>query len=183
MRKEKQIKRHVKYTSDFLRVFEDDVLLPSGSESKRVVVDHIGAAAVLPVTEDGMIILVKQHRYAAGVDSIEIPAGKKDHADEDALACVKRELLEETAYTSDEFIKLTTIHSAIGFSNEKITIFLAKKASRYHGSITVDDEENIEILTVSLQAAKQLLKTGKITDAKTIIALLMYFNMDKGERL
>ncbi len=181
MLKEKRLKRKVKYTSDFLTLYEDDVVLPSGQFSTRVVVDHIGAAAVLPITKGNKIILVKQHRYAAGIDAIEIPAGKKDTKGEDPLACVKRELIEETAYTSDDFTYLTTIHSAIGFSNEKIALYLAKDVVPYHGEIKADEEEYLEILQVSYQEAKRLLNRGDITDAKTVVALLMFFNTDKGE--
>ncbi len=182
MQKEKQVKRTQKYSTNFLDVYEDDVTLPNGKPSKRVVVKHIGAAAVLPITKEGKFILIKQHRYAAGIDAIEMPAGKKDSPDEEALACVKRELIEETAHTATEFEYLTTIHSAIGFSDETIALYLARDVVPYDGKVEKDEEEFIERMMVDENEALRLLKQGAISDAKTVVALLMYFNK-RGVRL
>ncbi len=173
VKRETQIKRHTRFENDFLTVYEDDVRLPNGKTSSRVVVSHIGAAAVLPLTETGEVILVKQHRYAAGVDSLEMPAGKKDDVDEDGLVCVKRELLEETGYEASDYHYLTTVHSAIGFSNETIALYVAKGLTKQTGELPFDEEEFVEVVKLPLEEAKRRVFSGEITDAKTIVALLM----------
>ncbi len=173
VKKEIQVKRHTRFNNDFLTVYEDDVMLPNGKPSSRVVVSHIGAAAVLPITEDGDVILVKQHRYAALVDSLEMPAGKKDKANEEGLVCAKRELLEETGYEAAQYTYLTTIHSAIGFSNETIELYVAKGLTKKTIDVPVDEEEFVEVVRMPISEAKQRVIDGEITDAKTIITLLM----------
>lgn len=172
-RKEKQLKRKTVYTCDFLDVYEDDVALPNETRSKRVVVSHIGAASVLPITKDGEVVLVRQYRYAADYDSLEIPAGKKDHPDEDGLECAKRELGEETYLQSNEYTYLHTIYSAIGFSDEMIEIYLARNAVPVEGEVGVDPDEFIDIETYPLKEAVEMAKDGRIRDSKTVIALLM----------
>ena len=170
--KDKRVNRRIAYESSFLTVYEDDVLLPNHKPSKRVVVAHIGAAAVLPIMDNGDVVLIRQHRYAAGVDSYEMPAGKKDAYDEDPLVCAKRELLEETGYEGATFSYLTTIHSAIGFSDETIALYRAEGLKKKAGDMPVDEEEFLEVVTVSFEKALALVENGTITDAKTIVALL-----------
>jgi len=172
LKREKFLKRHLQYSCDFLRVYEDDVELPDGRDGKRVVVDHVGAAAVLPITEDREVLLVRQHRYAAGIDSLEIPAGKKDEAGENGLRCAKRELEEETGYTSDDFVKVMDVYSAIGFSNERIEIYHAYDVTILEHKPKADDDEYVELVRLPLEEAVHLAKSGEIKDAKTIIALL-----------
>ncbi len=172
LKREKFVKRHLKYTCDFLRVYEDDVALPDGREAKRVVVDHVGAAAVLPITKEREVLLVRQHRYAAGIDSLEIPAGKKDDPGEDGIRCAKRELEEETGYTSEHLVKVMDVYSAIGFSNERIEIYHAYDATMLKKKPEADDDEYVELVRLPLEEAIHLAKSGEIKDAKTIIALL-----------
>ncbi len=170
--KEKRVARRTAYESSFLTVYEDDVILPNDKASKRVVVAHIGAAAVLPVLDNGDVVLIRQHRYAAGVDSYEIPAGKKDTHEEDPLVCAKRELLEETGYEARTFSYLTTIHSAIGFSDETIALYVAEGLKMKSGELPVDEEEFLEVVTFTKEKAWSMVENGTITDAKTIVALL-----------
>lgn len=172
-RKERRIKRRTAYSCDFLDVYEDDVVLPDDRESKRVVVSHIGAASVLPITKEGEVVLVRQYRYAADYDSLEIPAGKKDHPDEDGLECAKRELAEETHLQGGSFTYLHTIYSAIGFSDEAIEIYVAKDAVKMEGEVATDPDEFIDIETHPLKEAIAMAKDGRIRDSKTVIALLM----------
>jgi len=170
--KERQVARKTVYDAGFVTVYEDDILLPNNHSSKRVVVDHVGAAAVIPITKDGMVILVRQYRYAISAHSLEIPAGKKDFKEEDGLACAKRELEEEVAYTADTFEKLTQMYSAIGFSNEKIEIYKAINAYPYEGDNKPDEDEFVERVVLSIDEAKRLVREGKIMDAKTVIAVM-----------
>ena len=170
--KEQCVKRHKQFENDFLAVYEDDVRLGNDQFGKRVVVEHVGAAAVLPVTRDKDVILVKQYRYALGEMSIEIPAGKKDVKGEDGLACAMRECEEETGYVSDVVSKVTSIVSAIGFCDEVVDIFIARDAVLKVNALTADDDEFIEVLKVSFSEAIAWVKSGKIKDAKTVVALL-----------
>jgi len=172
MPSEKKIRSVVKYDCDFLTVVEDDVLLPGGKEGKRVVVKHIGAASVLPITKDNDVILVRQHRYATGGDTLEIPAGKKDYRDEDGIQCARRELEEETGYTASVFEKLQDVYTAIGFSDERIEIFVARDATRMNNPPEGDDDEYVEIVVMPLKKAIELAKQGEIVDSKTALALL-----------
>ncbi len=172
VKREKQLARELKYDCDFLQVYEDTVALPSGKEGRRVVVEHVGAAAVLPITPEKEVVLVRQHRYAAGVDSLEIPAGKKDEATEDGRVCAVRELEEETGYRAKDLEPISTIYSAIGFSNEQIEIFVAQEVELLKAPPEGDEDEDIEIVRMPLDEAVQLAKSGDIQDAKTVIALL-----------
>lgn len=172
-RKERQTRRRTVYSCDFLDVYEDDVILPNDKESQRVVVSHIGAASVLPITKDGNVVLVRQYRYAADYDSLEIPAGKKDTPEEDGLECAKRELGEETYLKSDDYTHLHSIYSAIGFSDERIDIYVARDAVPVEGEVAVDPDEFIDIETYPLKEAIAMAKDGRIRDSKTVVALLL----------
>jgi len=171
--KEKQLKRKRVYTCDFLDVYEDDVVLPNNKRSQRVVVSHIGAAAAVPITKDGDVILVRQYRYAAGYDSLEIPAGKKDHPDDEPLETASRELGEETHLKSDTFEHLTSLYTAIGFSDELIHIYLAKDVVPVDYEVDIDPDEFLNIEKIPLKKAIEMAKDGSIKDAKTVVALLL----------
>ena len=171
-KQEKQVKRKQVYTCDFLDVYEDDVILPNDKRTKRVVVSHIGAAAVLPTTPEGDVVLVRQYRYAAGYDSLEIPAGKKDDVGEDPLDTARRELGEETYLRSDTFEHITSLFTAIGFSDELIHIYHAKNCVPVDYEVGVDPDEFLSIETIPLDKAIEMAKDGSIKDAKTVVALL-----------
>ena len=171
--KETFLTRTTVYDTDFLQVHEDAVRLPSGRTSTRVVVDHIGAGAVLPMTPSGEVVLVRQYRYAAGAYTFEIPAGKKDAKEEDSLVTAQRELREETGYFSDTYVFLKRIHTAIGFSNEVIDLYYAKNAIFKQAPTAHEEDEYVEVHCVPFSEALQWVETGKITDAKTIIALYL----------
>ena len=102
------------YEGNFISFYEDEVYLPNGNTAQRVVLKHPGAASVLPITKDKKIILTKQYRYPIQKISLEIPAGKKDHLEEDGLTCAMRELEEETGYQSINYKKIFTFHPAVG---------------------------------------------------------------------
>lgn len=170
---EKTIKSTKKYECFFMTLYEDDVLLDTGKKTKRMYIKHDGAAAVLPITKSGKIILVKQYRYPIGEVMIEIPAGKKDDINETGFACIKRELLEETGYESKDIEKLFDIHTCVGYSNELIELFIAKDCIKT-SELNTDEDENIELLIIDPNEVRQLLSNGKITDGKTIIALQQY---------
>ncbi len=171
MPKEKKIHSKTVYDTDFLTVEEDDVLLPSGKTGKRVKVKHIGAAASLPITKEGDVLLIRQHRYVIGQDTLEIPAGKKDEIDEDSLVCAKRELEEETKYRAKDFEFLQSVYTAIGFSDERIDIYIAKDVYPLKNPPKADDDEYVEVVKMPLQDAIKKAENGEIKDAKTVLAL------------
>lgn len=162
------------YECFFMELFEDDVLLPDGKMSKRIYIEHPGAAAVLPITTDNKVLLIKQFRYPIRQDTLEIPAGKKDDPKETGEACVRRELEEETGYQASSFEHVMDIHNCLGYSDEKIELFLALGAHPVDHPIKADDDEFIEIELFDEQQVIKLLDTNQITDAKTIIMLQAY---------
>ncbi len=158
------------FVGRLLRVTVDRVSLPDGSETSREVVRHPGAAAVLPVTDRGEAILVRQFRYAAGEVLLEIPAGTLEH-DEPAEECARRELAEETGFAARELIPLGAVFLAPGYSSELLHLFVARDLAPVAGA-NPDADENIEIVTLPLEEARRLVLAGNIRDAKTALAIL-----------
>ncbi|KGR72121.1 NUDIX domain-containing protein [Streptococcus phocae subsp. salmonis] len=172
---EKTLKRQNIFEGHIFKVAVDDVELPNGlGQAKRELVFHRGAVSILAVTPDRNIIIVKQYRKAIEAVSYEIPAGKLEIGEAGSeLEAAARELEEETAYSGD----LTLIHefyTAIGFCNEKIKLYLADNLKKVENPRPQDDDEVIEVLTLSYQECMNLVATGQIVDAKTIIALQYY---------
>lgn len=172
--KETTLKHEKKYECSFLSLYEDDVLLANGKNGKRVVIKHPGGACVLPILPDGRIILTKQYRYPIKQVSIEIPAGKKDAIDEDSLICAKRELEEETGYVSNHISHMYTFYPCVGYSDEKLDIFIAKDCYQIMHPKPMDEDENIDLLIVDKHEIKEMLSEKKIKDGKTIMALQYY---------
>ena len=154
-----------------LHVRRDTVRLPNGKEGVREWIRHPGAAAVLPLLPDGNVILVRQYRHPIGKVTLEVPAGKLDAEGEDPLHCARRELSEETGYTAEQYDKLTTIATTVGFSNEYIHLYLARQLSS--GRQHTDEDEFVNVVQMPLKEALHLVNTGEIIDAKTIISLMM----------
>ena len=147
----------------------DRVRLPNGHEATREYVVHQGAAVVIPVLDSGELIFEKQFRYPVGRVLIEFPAGKIDPG-EDPFATAKRELLEETGYSASDWRYVGVMHPCIGYSNERIEIFLARgliKATEQQ----LDHGEFLELINFGLDEALCAVRSGAITDAKTITAL------------
>lgn len=172
--KETRLNRIKKYECSFLTLYEDDVQLANQKLGKRVVIKHPGGACVLPLLSDGRVILTRQYRYPIEQISIEIPAGKKDVLGEDSLACATRELEEETGYVSDDISHLFTLHPCVGYSDEKLDIFIAKNCYKVLSPRAMDEDENIAIMILNKHEVQKLLDDRKITDGKTIIALQHY---------
>jgi ADP-ribose pyrophosphatase len=153
----------------------DTVRFPDGSEGEMEMVRHSGAAAVLPVfgepgEADPEIILVRQYRYASGGYLLEVPAGRPDEPGEPWEACARRELEEETGFRPATLELLTRIHTTPGFTDETIHLFVATGLS--DGAIARDRDEFMELERMRLSEALRLVRTGEITDAKTICTLL-----------
>ena len=143
---------------------------PGGVRARRDVIRHSGSVAVIPVHDDGRIILIRQYRCAFGVNMIELPAGRIDRG-ETPLQAAKRELREEVGLGARKWERLARIIPSPGFCDETVTLY---RASGFFRSLAEPDaDEHIEILTLSLASALKALRAGKIDDAKTVTALLM----------
>jgi ADP-ribose pyrophosphatase len=141
-------------------------MLPNGAHSEREYIRHPGAVVILPVLDDGSILIERQYRYPLDQVFYEFPAGKIDPG-EDHLECAKRELKEETGYTASDWQFVCTIHNAIAYSDEHLEIFLAR--GLVAGESALDDGEFLETMTVSVDQLLQWVREGKITDVKTVI--------------
>ena len=168
---EKKISSENVFDGVLLHVRKDEVELPNGHKAVREWIQHPGASSVIPLLPDNQIILVKQFRYPVGQVTLEVPAGKLDKVDEDPIVCAERELSEETGYTAGKIWKLTTIATTVGFTNEVIHLYAAKDLTP--GKQHPDDDEFINTVKVPLTAALQLVESGKIIDAKSIISILL----------
>ncbi|MBR6012613.1 MAG: NUDIX hydrolase [Selenomonadaceae bacterium] len=168
---EKKISSEKIFDGVLLHVFKDEVELPNGNTATREWIKHPGAAAVIPILPDNEIILVRQFRYPVGQVTLEVPAGKLDKPNEDPVECAKRELSEETGYTTENIWKLTTIATTVGFTNEVIHLFAASDLKL--GEQHTDTDEFINVVKVPLTAALHMVETGKIIDAKSIISILL----------
>ena len=146
----------------------DRVRLPDGRESTREYIVHPGAVVVIPVFDNGDLLLERQHRYPLHRDFIELPAGKIDPGEDD-LACARRELEEETGYTAAEWREVTTIYPCIGYSDERLAFYLAKGLKE--GNHRRDHDEFLEILRVPFGEAMQWVRDGRICETKTVIGL------------
>lgn len=149
----------------------DDVLLPNGEKSKRELVKHSGAVAVIAITPDNKIVLVKQYRKPLEKTLVEIPAGKLDN-NENPLSAAIRELEEETGYTTKELSFVTSFYTSPGFADELIYIYITDSLEKMENPPAGDEDEFIEILELTLDEAKQLVEEERIHDAKTNYAIL-----------
>jgi len=159
--------KHV-FTGKVLTLNIDTVTLPNGFTVDLEIVRHPGAAAVVPLKDNGTVVLIKQFRHAAGGFIYEIPAGKL-HPGEDPMHCAARELEEEIGYVAGRLELLTSILTAPGFTDEVIHIYKATGLTA--GRQQLDRDEILEVLEISLEEAIKMIKAGTIRDAKTIVGL------------
>jgi ADP-ribose pyrophosphatase len=165
---ERKITSRAVYRGRLLKVNEDEVGLPDGSSALREYVVHPGAAIILPLFDDGSVLLERQFRYPLGQHFYELPAGKLE-PDEAPIETAKRELLEETGYAAAEWRELGRLHPCVGYSDEKIDFFLARKLE-FRGA-HLDEGEFLETLRVPLAESVDWIRRGRITDTKTILGL------------
>lgn len=158
------------YDGKLLKVHRDAVRLPDGSAGAREYIRHPGAVAIVPLFDDGRVLLERQFRYPHRREFIEIPAGKLEPG-EPPLETARRELLEETGYVADEWRRLGVIHPAIAYTDEAIDIFVARKLTLKARKL--DTGEFLETFLVPLAEAMQMVRDGRITDSKTVAALLL----------
>ncbi len=153
-----------------LHVKRDQVSLPNGNLTVREVIRHIGAVCVIPVLDNGDVIVERQYRYPLDRVILEIPAGKLDAPDEDRLSAIQRELREETGYTADDWTVIGDFHPAPAYSDEYITMYLAR--GLHKGAQDLDADEFLDVCTMPLKDLVSDVMDGKISDAKTQVCIL-----------
>lgn len=158
------------YDGVIVHLYKDTVRLPNGHTATREVIRHIGAVAVVPVTEDGKVIVERQFRYPLDQVITEIPAGKLDSFTEDRLSAAKRELREETGYTADTWTALGDFHPTAAYCDEKITLYLA--TGLHLGARDLDEDEFLNVVAVPMEELISDIMAGRITDGKTQAAIL-----------
>jgi ADP-ribose pyrophosphatase len=157
------------YRGGFLSLQRDVVRLPDGTQAVREYIRHPGAVVILALFPDGRVLLERQFRYPHGRDFIELPAGKREEG-EPPLETAKRELQEETGYVAAEWRCLGIIHNAIAYSDEGIEMYVAKGLEKREAKLDVG--EFLEVLTLPMEEVLAMVRDGRITDAKSVAALL-----------
>ena len=158
------------FSGVILHVQRDTVRLPNNNEAIREVIRHIGAVCVIPVLDNGDVIVERQYRYPLDRVILEIPAGKLDAPDEDRLCAIQRELREETGYTAEVWKELGDFHPAPAYSDEFITMYLARGLRK--GGQHLDADEFLDVYTVPLKDLVEDCMAGRISDAKTQVCIL-----------
>jgi len=161
--------RQTIHTQGNIHFISKEIQLPDGSTRHKAMIDHPGAVAIVPLTDDGQVVLLRQYRLALEADLLEIPAGTLE-PDEDPHTAAARELQEEAGYYPETLIELGSFYVAPGLSNERMYLFLARdlRPSR----LSMDDDEIIHVLHLPYEEALTRITTNEIQDAKTIIGLL-----------
>ncbi len=169
---ERPIHEESVFSGRILNVHRDTVLLPNGKQATREKILHIGASAVLVVGERDITYLCKQFRYSVGKTMLEIPAGKRDSFDEDYEDTARRELSEELGVVDADLTFLGFMYPALGYSDEKIALYLAEHP--IWGEQHLDEDEFLNVQAMPLQEAVKMAESGEIEDSKTVVALLRY---------
>ncbi|MCD8151754.1 MAG: NUDIX hydrolase [Clostridiales bacterium] len=175
----KRIDRILKYQGAIVDLYEDVMESPTGHIARWDYVRHRkGAAAVLPVMDDGRILMVRQHRNALERETLEIPAGSKDDAGEPSAVCAARELEEETGYRTGKMELLITVATTVAFCNEVIEIYLATELEKTERHL--DEDEFVEVGTYTIEELRDMVFEQKIQDSKTVAAIMAYYGKKLG---
>ena len=166
------------YDGELLHVRADRARLPDGKVAVREYITHPGAVVIIPLLDNGELVLERQYRYPLRQEFYELPAGKIDGG-EDPLQCAQRELREETGYTAKKWRYVMTLHPCIGYSDEKLLYYVAEGLVFTRASL--DEGEHLEVFTLTLSTAMDWVKTGKITDNKTVSGLFWVDKLLRGE--
>jgi ADP-ribose pyrophosphatase len=174
---EKQLSSKTTYAGRLLTVKEDIVQLPDGGQATREYIVHPGAAVIIPLVDEHTLLLEHQYRYPVGRHFLELPAGKIEPG-EPVLETARRELLEETGYVAAQWEFLTTLHPCVGYSDERIELFLARELS-FEGH-PGEDDEFIETVQLPIDQALARIFAREITEAKTILGVLWADRLRRG---
>ena len=170
----KRIDRKLEHKGAIIDFYSDTMLTPDGNHLKFDFIGHKGAAAIVPVDDDGKLIMVKQYRPAIDRYTIEIPAGGLNQG-EDMKTAAMRELMEETGYSCEEAKPLIEIYTTVAYCNEKIGIYYADKLTPCEKHL--DEYEYVDTVHMSVEELTAMIYEGKIQDAKTVAAVLAYKNL------
>ena len=168
----KRLSRDLVYKGSIIDYYKEPVQVPNGNVVKWDFIGHKGAAAIVPVREDGKILMVRQYRNALDRYTLEIPAGGLNGADEPTKTAAARELEEETGYRSEDVDFLISIRTTVAFCNEKIDIYVAHNLIKSHQHLDEDEFINVEAYTVD--ELMDMIYDTTIQDSKTICAIMTY---------
>ena len=168
----KRVKRELKFKGKIIDFYQDTMEINGDHTVIWDFIKHKGAAAVVPVTDEGKILMVRQYRNALERYTLEIPAGALDTADEPGITCASRELEEETGYRSENLEWLINLRTTVAFCNEKIEIYVAQDLKPTHQHL--DEDEFIDVYAYSVDELCEMIYSGKIEDGKTIAAIMSY---------
>lgn len=173
--KERTIEKKSLFKGTVIELEYHTVELCNGKEAHREIIRHKGGVAIVPVTENNEIYLVKQYRKPYDMELLEVPAGKLElEQHEDPQACAVRELQEETGLRAERITYLTTMYPSPGYTDEKIYIYKAEGLTQ--GSLSLDEDEFLDVKICTIKEAVDMVKKGVIMDAKSVIAILMLYN-------
>lgn len=166
-----RLNRELKYEGTVVKIYADTVVA-NGHEAHWDYIHHDGAAAVVPVTKDGKILMVRQYRNALDRETLEIPAGKVDSPKEPRIECAYRELEEETGFRTEKLEFLIRVNTTVAFCDEGIDVFVARNLIASHQNL--DEDEVIDVEEWELSDLLDLIYSGKMTDGKTVAAITAY---------
>ncbi len=167
-----RVDRKLIHAGKLVKFYEDTVKIPNGNTAVWDFLEHQGAAAVVPVMEDGKLLMVRQYRNALDRFTIEIPAGGLNGPLEPTSLAAKRELEEETGYVCEKLEKLLSLRTTVAFCNEKIDIYVARNLKP--GPQHLDEDEFIDVYSYSVEELNEMIWSGQIEDGKTIAAIMAY---------
>ena len=168
--RERQTASELVFDGKILHLYHDAITLPNGKPADRELIRHIGAVCVIPVTDDGMVVMERQYRYPVDEVLLEIPAGKLDFKGEDPEDAVRRELREETGALCGKLTDLGYFYSSPAILDEKIQMYLAEDLS--FGDVDPDEDEFIETLRIPLSRLVEMVMANQIPDCKTQAAVM-----------
>ncbi|MDR9795652.1 NUDIX hydrolase [Aeribacillus pallidus] len=167
---EETIAKEKIFSGKIIDVYVEDVRLPNGENAKREVVKHPGAVAVIPITNEGKIVMVRQYRKALERQLVEIPAGKLEKGESPEITA-RRELEEETGYGCESLKHVISFYTSPGFADELVHLYLAEGLIKLENKASLDEDEFVEVLEVTLEEARKLIEEKEIYDAKTVYAV------------
>lgn len=172
MEKVERLDRTLVKKCNIFDLYSDTIRTQGGHVVQYDFISHKGAAAVVPVREDGKILMVKQYRNAVDRFTLEIPAGGRNTLDEPAYECAMRELEEETGYRTEKLEPLIEVYTAVAFCNEKISVYVARNL--IPSKQNLDEDEFIDVVAMSVDELTKMIFEGSIMDSKTVAAILAY---------
>lgn len=170
----KRLNRELVYKGSIIDFYKDTIQVPNGNIVKWDFIKHNGAAAIVPVNEDGKILMVRQYRNALDLFTLEIPAGGLNGSDEPTKTAAIRELEEETGFSTKDAELLISIRTSVAFCDEKIDIYVTTDLTKSKQNL--DEDEFIDVEAFSVEELVQMIYSGVIQDAKTVTAILTYKN-------